>query len=519
MASGAALPSIREILALAEEFGLEMSETEAASYRRLMEGPMASYRRLEEIPERKLPVKYKRDPGYRPSAAENPYNAWYWRCRIEGAPSGSLKGYEVGIKDPICVAGIPLMNGSRVLESFIPDVDATVVTRVLDAGGIIVGKTSTEDCSFSGGGHTCALGPIRNPRRPTHSPGGSSGGSGAAVASGDVKMTLGGDQAGSIRLPASRCGIVGLKPTYGLVPYTGAVMIEMTLDHLGPMCDTVENTARLLTAIAGPDPWDPRQRGIIPEAYTRDYMPAIGKGVKGLKIAVLKEGFGQRPWPDLGFPGSDEVVDRKCRAAIAALEAAGAKVGVASVPMHMDGPHLWNAIGLEGSAEFMIKGYNQGTNWRGFYNTRLQEAMGRGFDSRARDLPVQAKTVLLLGEYMHRRYHGRYYAKAQNQRHLLTAAYEEVFKSYDLIAMPTIPFMTPPLAAPGCAIEEDMAKALDMIANTCGFNITGHPAISVPCGVESELPIGLMLVGRHFDDLTVLQAADAVEKSGDWKKR
>ncbi|MBM3484746.1 MAG: amidase [Alphaproteobacteria bacterium] len=518
MASGAVLPSEREILALADQFGIEMSDDEAGQYRNLMRGAMASYRRLEEIPEYRPPVKYKRDPGHRPSAAENPYNAWYWRCRIEGAPSGPLKGHEIGIKDPICVAGVPIMNGTRIFEGFIPDVDATVVTRILDAGGTITGKTSTEDCSFSGGGHTCALGPIRNPRRPTHSPGGSSGGSGAAVAAGDVKMTLGGDQAGSIRIPASRCGIVGHKPTFGLVPYTGAVMIEMTIDHLGPMCDTVENTARLLGAIAGPDPLDPRQRGVIPDNYTRDYMPAIGKGVKGLKIGVLKEGFGQKPWADLGFPGSDEVVDRKCRAAIKALEQAGASVREVSAPIHMDGAHLWNAIGLSGSCEFMIKGYNQGTNWSGFYNTRLQEAIGRGFDSRASDLPVQAKVVLLLGEYMHKRYHNRYYAKAQNQRHLLVAGYDAILKDCDLIALPTIPFMTPALVPPGAPIAEDMAKSLDMIANTCPFNLTGHPAISVPCGMHDELPIGLMLVGRHFDDLTVLQAADAVEKSGNWMK-
>ncbi|MSO73843.1 MAG: amidase [Alphaproteobacteria bacterium] len=519
MAHGAELPSVREVLELAEGFGIEMSEAEAASYRGLMQGPMASYRRLEEIPEFRPPVKYKRDSGYRPSAEENPYNGWYWRCRIEGAPKGILKGHEIGIKDPICVAGIPLMNGTRVLEGFIPDIDATVVTRILDAGGIIVGKTSTEDCSFSGGGHTSALGPIRNPRKPTHSPGGSSGGSGAVVAAGDVKMALGGDQAGSIRIPASRCGIVGHKPTFGLVPYTGAVMIEMTIDHLGPMCDTVENTAKLLTAIAGPDPLDPRQRGVIPDDYVKDYRPAIGKGVKGLKIGVLKEGFGQKRWPDLGFPGSDEIVDRKCHAALKALEKAGAKLKTVSAPMHFDGAHLWNAIGVFGAAEFMIKGYNQGTNWKGFYNTRLQEAMGRGFDSCASDLPVQAKTVLLLGEYMHQRYHGRYYAKAQNQRHLLNAAYDAILEDCDLIALPTIPFVTPPLLQPRPTIEDDMAKSLDMIANTCPFNITGHPAISVPCGVDHDLPIGLMLVGRQFDDFTVLQAADAVEKSGDWKKR
>ena len=356
MSKGADLPTVNQILELADEFGIEMTEEDGKSYQNVMRGPMESYRVLEDIPEWRPEQKYPRNAGYRPTAEDNPYNGWYMRCDIKGAKSGILKGYDVGIKDPVGVAGIPSMNGSRMLEGYIPDVDATIVTRILDAGGTIVGKTTTEDCSFSAGGHTSALGPIRNPHKPTHSPGGSSGGSGAVVAAGDVKMAIGGDQAGSIRLPASRCGVVGHKPTFGLVPYTGAVMIEMTIDALGPMCDTVENTARLLTAIAGPDPMDPRQRGVIPDDYVQDYMPAIDKGVKGLTVGLLKEGFGQKAWPDLGFPESDKLVDRKCKAAVKALEAKGAKVVTVSAPMHKVGPHLWNAIALEGSAQFMLKG-------------------------------------------------------------------------------------------------------------------------------------------------------------------
>ena len=150
------------------------------------------------------------------------------------------------------------------------DVDATIVTRILDAGGTIIGKTNCEDMSFSGSSHTNALGPIRNPHKPTHSVGGSSGGSAAAIVAGDCELTTGGDQGGSIRIPASWSGRVGHKPTYGLVPYTGAMMIEMTMDHVGPMADNVENCARLLSAMAGPDPLDPRQRGVIPKNYVKD---------------------------------------------------------------------------------------------------------------------------------------------------------------------------------------------------------------------------------------------------------
>ena len=167
----------------------------------------------------------------------------------------------------------------------------------------------------------------------------------------------------------------------------------------------------------------------------------------------------------------------------------------------------------------MIKGNNVGTNWRGFYNTRLLDAAGRGFNSRASDLPPQAVLVLLLGEYMHRNYHGRYYAKAQNLRHLLSAAYDSALQQCDVLALPTIPFVTPPLVAADCSLEDNLGAALNMLGNTCPFDVSGHPAISVPCGLAEDLPIGLMMVGRQFDDFTVLQAAHALETAGNWQNR
>ena len=182
-----------------------------------------------------------------------------------------LAGERVAVKDNICVAGVPMMNGSRVLEGYVPEVDATVVTRVLDAGGVIAGKAACEDLCFSAGSHTCATGPIRNPHNPKHSTGGSSGGSAALVAAGEVTMALGGDQGGSIRTPSAWCGVFGLKPTWGLVPMTGGMPISYSVDHCGPICSSTENVARLLTAIAGPDPHDPRTIN----AKVGNYMEAL----------------------------------------------------------------------------------------------------------------------------------------------------------------------------------------------------------------------------------------------------
>ncbi len=517
MPTGPKQPTIAQISEIADGFGIELTAEQAAQYHSLMTGTMESYRRVESYPERKLPVNYPRTPGYRPAQEENPYNGWYWRCRIEGAESGPLKGYEVGIKDCISVAGVPMMNGCQVFEGYVPDVDATVVTRLLDAGATIVGKTNAADCSFSGSGHTCAHGPVRNPHRPTHSPGGSSKGSGVVVAAGDVPMTLGADQGGSIRIPGSWCGVVGLKPTYGLVPYTGCMMIEMSIDTCGPITDTVENSARMLSALAGPDPLDPRQRGVIPADYVKDYLPAIGAGVKGLRIGVVREGFDQPDGYIGGLPGSDPKVDASVRAAIRRLEAAGAIATEITIPMHVDAFHMWNVIAVEGATEFMLKGRGVGSNWEGFYNTAQLDMVGRGFDSRANDFPTTVKLLLLLGEHMNRAYHGRYYARAQNVRHLAREAYDAALAHYDVLVMPTIPIVAQPIPELDAAIPESVFHSLQMIQNTPQFNVTGHPSVSVPCGMVDGLPVGLMVTGRHFDDLTVLRVADAVERSGDWK--
>ncbi len=501
------LPTIDQILDIAAYYGMNVTTEDAASFRGLMAGPMASYARLDQLAEPKLPVKFPRTPGYRPAAEENQYQAWYWKTNISGSGQGVLSGKTVAVKDNICVAGVPMMNGSRVLEGYVPEIDATVVTRVLEAGGTILGKAACEDLCFSAGSHTCATGPIRNPHNPQHSTGGSSGGSAALIAAKEVDMALGGDQGGSIRTPSCWCGVYGLKPTWGLVPMTGGMPISYSVDHCGPMAGSAEDLARLLTAIAGPDGHDPRTT----IAKVQDYMGALGKGVNGMKIAVMREGF--------AHPTSDAATDKKVRAAIAEFKALGAIVEEVSIPMHYDGPHIWTGIILEGAAEMMIKGYAMGNNWSGYYSTSLQEAFARGWQSRPDDVSETVKLVLMLGEYMHRHYHNRYHAKAQNLRVLLRQAYDKVLETYDLIAMPTIPFPATKIPPPDCSREDYVDAALNMQQNTCPFDVSGHPALTVPCGKINGLPIGMMLVGRHFDEVTPIRAAQAFEQIGDWQAR
>jgi amidase len=190
-----------------------------------------------------------------------------------------------------------------------------------------------------------------------------------------------------------------------------------------------------------------------------------------------------------------------------------------SVPMHLEGPHIWTGVILEGAAEMMIKGYGMGNNWSGYYTLSLQEAFARGWRSRPDDVSETVKLVLLLGEYMHRHYHNRYHAKAQNLRVLLRAAYDKALANCDVLAMPTIPFPATEIPSPDAPREVYVDAALNMQQNSCPFDVSGHPAFTVPCGKVDGLPVGIMLVGRHFEETTVIQAAQALEQAGDWRTR
>jgi amidase len=496
-------PPLAELERIAKSYDLVLSNDDLTSFRSLMDGVLASYRRLDQFAEPTLPVKYPREPGYRPPAAENRLNAWYWKCSIKGAQSGPLAGKKIAIKDNVCVAGIPMMNGSNVLEGYVPDVDAIVVTRILDAGGEIVGKAVCESLCFSGGSHTSDTGPVLNPHDPKRSAGGSSSGSAALVVAGECDMAMGGDQGGSIRIPSSYCGAVGHKPTYGLVPYTGVFPIELTLDHTGPIARSAADVALLLEAIAGPDGLDPRQpAGLRTEAYSK----RLTGDARGLKVGIVKEGFG---WPE-----SEPDVDATVRQAAQRLSRAGATVSELSIPLHRDGIHIWNAIAVEGATMLMVAGNSMGTNWKGHYTTSLLDFYGRSRRARANDLSETVKLVILLGQYMQDNYQGRYYAKAQNLARTLRAAYDEALKSVDLLLMPTLPMKATLLPAPDASREDYVARALEMISNTCPFDVTGHPAVTLPAGMSNGLPVGMMLVGRHWEDGTVLRAADAFQKIG-----
>jgi amidase len=422
------------------------------------------------------------------------------KTQVKGAENGLLAGRRIALKDNICLAGVPMMIGSSIVEGYVPDIDATVVTRILDAGGEIAGKAKCEHLSRAGGSHTASSGPVHNPHDRERSTGGSSSGCAAIVASGEVTMAIGGDQAGSIRFPASFCGIYGLKPTWGLVPYTGVAPLEPTLDHVGPMTATVEENARLLEAIAGPDDGlDPRQGAL----EVGGYLDALEQGVEGLRIGVLAEGFGLQ----LSEPEVDAVV----REAADRLAEQGATVTAISLPEHRLGLAALLPIFLQGNlAVFDADCLPPGG--RGLYVTSFERAFG-GWRERSNELSDGLKLELLMAEHVQRSYRRRHYAKAQNLSRRLRRAYDAALSEHDLLLMPTVPHRAPRLPAPDAPLEERLAPTLEATVNTAPFNCTGHPALSVPCAVDEGLPIGMSLVGRWYGEPTIYRAAYAYEQS------
>ena len=497
-------PTLSQMQDVVTELGMSMSDSRIMEFMDVMQGTLNAYDMVDSLPDYLPPVLYPRTAGYRPTGEENPMNAWYVKTEIKGAPRGPLLGRSIALKDNVCLAGVPMMNGASTLKGYTPDLDATIVTRLLDAGATIAGKAHCEYFCLSGGSHTNATGPVHNPHKHGYSAGGSSSGSGALVGSGQIDMAIGGDQGGSIRMPASFCGCYGMKPTHGLVPYSGIMPIENTIDHTGPMTQNVMDNALMLEVIAGADGLDPRQYDVKTDRYTA----AVGRGVSGLRIGVIKEGYEQ--------PGAETDVSDKVRAAAETLRGLGATVDEISVPWHMHGTAIWTPIALEGLTQQMMLGNGMGTGWEGLYTTSLLEYHSN-WRTRADELSDTLKVSMLIGQFHLKHTRGRYYAKAQNLSRQLRDEFNKVFASYDLLLTPTTAMKAPPIPPADASLELWCQRAFEMLANTAPFDVTGHPAMSVPCGMSDGLPVGLQIIGRRYDESTIYRAASAFEQAGDWR--
>jgi amidase len=492
---GAALDAVNQ------HYGLGLSSSDVDSFTPMVAGLLTSWDAVEELYAASAPAMPER-AWTRPAPADNPYNAWYVQTSIPGSDEGPLAGKTVAVKDNTAVAGVPMMNGSATVEGYTPLRDATIVTRMLAAGATIVGKSVCEDLCFSGGSHTSRTGAVRNPWDETRSAGGSSSGSAALVASGLVDVATGGDQGGSIRIPSAYSGTVGHKPTWGLVPYTGAFPIEATIDHVGPITRTVADAALVLGVIAGPDGLDPRQpRDVVPA----DYVAAIARGAEGLRIGVVTEGFAQA--------NAEQGVNDAVRTAVDTLVGAGLSAEEVSIPWHLHGAKIWDVIAVEGPTTQMVDGNGYGMNWKGLYDPEVIEHYGNQWRADGSQFSETVKLVLLTGRYAMNRYRGKHYAMAQNLAIELRKAYDEALSRYDVLVMPTLPLQATLLPHADAPREEVIPRALEMITNTCVTDVTGHPACSVPAGLVNGLPTGIMIIGGQFDDATVLRVAHAYEQA------
>src|SRR5262245_2106143 len=382
------LPDVDEVVAVARELGIHLSSDEALLYQKFLMEPL---RDLDAFVQARLPeprppmVSTARQPGHRPSPGEDPLNAWMWKCRIEGAPGGVLAGKTVSFKDHIAVAGIPMSFGSFALDGFVPDFDATVVTRVLQAGGTIVGKNVMNGLSggFGTGGAIGDYGRPLNPHNHDHVTGGSSSGSGAALAAGEVDISFGGDQGGSIRIPAAFCGVVGHKPTFGLVSHFGIGFgSDQSIDYTGPMARTVEDAAAALQATAGHDPYDPRSTRDVP--MSMDVLGRLADGVTGLRVGVLQE----------GFDGAESEVRDLVLAAVDVLARSGAEVSKVSIPAHHAVRTAQAALSNEGGLALFKTGFF-GAFTRTYYPASIVAAINRLWATQADVLAPRTKLSLI----------------------------------------------------------------------------------------------------------------------------
>lgn len=493
------LPDSNELKQLAAELNLTLDDDRAQTLLGYMQPIAEGYEYIDRCDDELPQSAYPGREYYYPGADENPYGAWLVKCRIKGASSGPLLGKKVAVKDNIFVADLPLTNGSDVLADFVADFDATVVDRLLSAGAEIVGKSACEYMCLSGGSATSSAGIVQNPRKPGYSTGGSSSGSAALVAAGEVDIALGTDQGGSVRIPASWTGVTGMKATRGVVPFSGGVPIEASIEYIGPLTGNVADNALCLEVMAGDG-----------EGAGPDYTSALGQTAAGLKIAVLKEGF--------GWPSSSAAVDQCVKSAASHFASLGATVEEISIPGHQTGPAIWGAVVTDGLWQ-TLKLNGVGFNHDDVYSPAMFAAM-RNWTRRNHDMPINAALILLLGRHLEK-YDGRYYARAKNLVRKLRAGYDKPLQEYDLLLMPTLVDTAAenPESLDDASDDQVMQTAFGNTLNTCQFNATGHPAISIPCGQVDGLPVGLMLVGRYHDEKTIYRAAHAFEQSTDWQER
>ncbi|QLH83050.1 Asp-tRNA(Asn)/Glu-tRNA(Gln) amidotransferase subunit GatA [Halosimplex pelagicum] len=425
------------------------------------------------------------------------YNGYITTERIDGASDGPLDGKTVAVKDNISTEGVRTTCGSAMLDDYVPPFDATVVERLKEAGATIPGKTNMDEFGMGTTTETSAFGPTENPVAEGHVPGGSSGGSAAVVAAGDADMALGTDTGGSVRAPAAFCGVVGIKPTYGLVSRYGIVAYANSLEQVGPIAPTVEDAAELLEVIAGPDERDATTRDATEEAGegAYDYAAAADGDVDGLDIGI----------PTELLDGADERVTDVFWDAIDDLESKGASYHEVDLECLRYAVEAYYVTAMSEASSNLARfdgvRYGQSGGYDGNWNETFARAREEGFGE-------EVKSRVLLGTYaLSAGYHDKYYKKAQDARAWIKRDINDALEGADVLASPTMP--VPPME-----MGESLSDPLTMYladANTTPVNLANVPAISVPAGeTDGGLPVGLQLVGPAFGEKDIIRAGSAL---------
>ena len=423
-------------------------------------------------------------------------------ARAAGEDLPPLAGVPIAIKDNLCTKGIRTTCSSRMLESFVPPYESTVTDRLWRSGAVLIGKTNLDEFAMGGSTETSAFGPTANPWNTGYVPGGSSGGSAAAVAAGECMASLGSDTGGSIRQPASFCGVVGLKPTYGRVSRYGLVAFASSLDQVGPFATTVSDAAELLQAIAGEDPRD----STCLKAPVPNYREALGRSVSGLRIGVVRECFDQE--------GLDPQVKASVLAAADVLQSLGAELVDVSCPRFNDGIATYYVIAPSEASANLARYDGVKYGFRAEDASSLSAMTAR---SRAEGFGSEVQRRILIGTYaLSAGYVDAYYRKAQQVRTLIRRDFETAFASVDVLLTPTAPSTA---FAAGAHADDPLAMYLaDLL--TIPANLAGLPAINVPCGFDSNgLPIGVQLIGNVLEEPLLLQVAHQYEQSADVMSR
>ena len=421
-----------------------------------------------------------------------------------GEEIGLLAGIPIGIKDNMCTKGIPTTCASRILENFVPPYESTVTQKLKDAGAVMVGKTNLDEFAMGSSTENSAYQLTANPWDLQRVPGGSSGGSAAAVASGECVVALGSDTGGSIRQPASFCGVVGMKPTYGLVSRYGLVAFASSLDQIGPFGQTVEDAAILLNAIAGYDPNDATSLKVEIPDYVKSLKPDLQPRGR-LRIGIIKETFGE---------GLDPIVEEVVTKAIAQLQSLGAEIHVISCPRFRYGlPTYYIIAPSEASAN--LARYD-GVKY-GLRTPDADNLLSMYTKTRAAGFGKEVKRRIMLGTYtLSAGYYDAYYLKAQKVRTLIKQDFEAAFEKVDVLVCPTAP--TTAFKA-GEKTEDPLSMYLGDLM-TIPVNLAGLPGMSVPCGFDDKgLPIGLQLIGKVLREDQLFQVAYAYEQSTEWHLR